>query len=287
MSGDETGGPSAEADVKREAIRAGAVLAGIAAVEDIDRFAPPGHRPGDILRGARSVVVTAGGQPTRGSWHPGSARPQASVGYNRSIAGNSAYRVAHYVEDRFGYRAMPCPSGQVAGHYPYASLKLMAEMAGLGTRSMAGGVILNETYGLLYFGAALTTMPLQADGPLATPVCPDQACIRQWEKKGTTPCLEACPTCLSGQLEDGRIGWMEYRQDLCFPRAQTTAMDSFQKLLLAAMAESDEERRKMIVCGSHFTRAVRSLAYSAELSAQCFECLRRCPVGRRRRHELK
>ena len=281
------GSEIAEAEIKAEAVKAGAVLAGIASVEAVNDYAPVGHRPDDILRGAVSVVVAAGGQPTGGAWFAGSARPQASVGYNRAVAGNAANKVAHFIEQRFGYRAMPCPSGLVAGHYPYASLKLMAEMAGLGTRSMAGGVILNETYGLLYYGAALTTMPLEPDGPLERAVCPHPSCVAAWEKRGVTPCHEACPVCLSGELADGGIGWMEFRQDLCYSRAQTTAMDSFQKLLQSAMDEPDEDARKTIVYGSHFTRAVRSIAYSNELSAQCFECLRPCPVGRKRRYELK
>lgn len=280
-----TGAP--EEEIKAEATMAGAVIVGIAAVDAVNRYAPPGHRPDDILRGAKSVVVVAGGQPTGGAWHAGKARPQASVGYNRSVAAGAAYKVARVIEDRFGYRAMQCPSGLVAGHYPYVSLKLLAEMAGLGTRSMAGGVILNETYGLLYYGAALTTMPLVPDGPLETAVCPHPSCWKMWEKRGITPCLQACPNCLSGELEHGQIGWMEFQQNLCFSRAQTTAMDIFQKMLLSAMDEPDAEERKMIVYGSHFTRALRSIAYSSELSAQCFECLRRCPVGRKRRYELK
>lgn len=277
----------AEEEIKAEAVKAGAALAGIAAVEAVNRYAPPGHRPDDILKGAKSVVVAAGGQPTGGAWRAGRARPQASVGYNRSVAAGAAHRVAHFIENRYGFYAMPCPSSLVAGHYPYVSLKLLAEMAGLGTRSMAGGVILNETYGLLYYGAALTTMPLEPDGPLEQPVCPHPSCQKLWDRKGVTPCLEACPTCLSGELNDGMIGWMEFRQDRCFPRAQTTAMDIFQKMLLEAMDERDEGKRKMLLYGSHFTRAIRSVAYTTELSAQCFECLRRCPVGRSRRQRLK
>jgi hypothetical protein len=276
-----------EEGIKAEALRVGAVAAGIASVDDVNRYAPEGHRPSDLLKGARSVVVVAGGQPSAGAWRSGRARAQASVGYNRSFASSTAQKIAQFIEGRYGYCAMQCPSSLVAGHYPYASLKLMAEMAGLGTRSMAGGVILNEEYGLLYFGAALTTMPLVPDGPLREPVCPHPACVKVWEKKRTTPCLEACPTCLSGELKGGRIEWMEYRQDHCFPRAQTTAMDIFQKLLLEALKEPEESERKAIVFGSQFTRAVRSIAYSAELSAQCFECLRRCPIGRRRRQRMK
>jgi hypothetical protein len=276
-----------EQEIKAEAVKAGATIAAIASADAVNAVAPPGHRPEDLLPGAKSVIVAAGGQPTAGAWFAGTARTQGSIGYNRSAASAAANKIAHVLEERYGYRAMLAPSGLKAGHYPYVSLKLCAEMAGLGTRSMAGGVILNPEYGLLYYGAALTTMPLEPDGPLMDAVCPQPSCWNMWQKRGVTPCLEACPVCLSGELTDGRIGWMEFRQDLCFSRAQTTAMDAFQKMLTEAMAEPDEERRKTIVYGSHFTRTLRTIAYSSELSAQCFECLRPCPVGRKRRYALK
>lgn len=276
-----------EREIKAEAVRAGAAVAGIASADAVNAVAPAGHRPEDLLPGAKSVIVVAGGQPTGGAWFAGSARVQASIGYNRSVASTAANKIAHFLEERYGYRAMPAPSGLRAGHYPYMSLKLCAEMAGLGTRSMAGGVILNPDYGLLYYGAVLTTMPLEPDGPLEEAVCPHPSCVKTWEKRGVTPCLEACPVCLSGELTDGRIGWMEFRQDLCFSRAQTTAMDVFQKMLDAAIAEPDADTRKTIIYGSHFTRSMRTIAYSNELSAQCFECLRPCPVGRKRRYALK
>ncbi len=152
---------------------------------------------------------------------------------------------------------------------------------------MAGGILLNPRYGLLYFNGVITTMPLPEDGPLTEPVCPHSSCIRLWEKKQTTPCLSSCPDCLSGEIREGKIHWMEYRQDCCFPRAQTTSVDVFQKLLLEAVNEPDRDRRKAILFGSHFTRAVRNVAYSSELSAQCFNCLKRCPVVIRRGRKLR
>jgi hypothetical protein len=264
--------------IKEKGLAMEARAVGIASVEAINRFAPPGHRPDDMLEGARSVVVLAGNEPTAGAWKAGTNRVLGSIGYNRSHLGSAARRLAYTIEDRFGYYAIPVPSGNWIGHYPYMSLKLCAEMAGLGSRSMAAGILLNPRFGLLYFNGVITTMPLPPDGPLEEPVCPHESCVRLFEKQGTTFCLSSCPDCLSGEIKDGKIHWMEYRQDLCYTRAQTTAMDVFQKLLLEASNEPDAGRRKAILFGSHFTRAVRSIAYASELSAQCFNCLRRCPV---------
>ena len=276
-----------EADIKERALSLGARVAGIASVESINRYAPEGHRPDDMLRNARSVVVIGGNEPTAGAWRSESNRVLGSIGYNRSQLASAARRLAYYIEEQYGYYAIPIPSGNWIGHYPYISLKLCAEKAGLGSRSMAGGVILNSDYGMIYFNAVITTMPLQADGPVPAPVCPHPSCVRMYDKKKTTPFISSCPVCLSGEIKGGKIDWMEYRQDCCYPRAQTTAMDVFQKLLLEAVNESDADQRKAILFGSHFTRAVRSVAYSSELSAQCFNCLKRCPEIVRHRRKLK
>lgn len=274
-------------EIKEKALSLGARAAGIASVDDINQFAPLGHRPNDMLKGAKSVVVLGGNEPTGGAWRTGSNRVLGSIGYNRSLMASIARQMAYYIEDRFEYYAIPIPSGDKTGHYPYISLKLCAEMAGLGTRSMAAGILLNSQHGLLYFNAAITTMLLPGDGPLNESVCPHTSCVRLWDKKKTTPCLSSCPDCLSGEIKTGKIKWMEYRQDCCYPRAQTTAMDAFQKLLLEAVEESEPAKRKAILFGSHFTRAVRSMAYSSELSAQCFNCLKRCPVVLKRLGRLK
>ena len=265
-------------NIKENVLAMGAKIVGIASVKAINRFAPAGHRPDDMLPKAKSVIVIGEQGPTAGAWKATSHRVLGNIGYSRGQLPALARRLSLFIEDSLGYYAMPIPSEIRVGHYPSMSLKLCAEMAGLGTRSMAAGIILNRRYGLLYFNGVITTMPLKSDGPLDDPVCPHDSCVRMWEKKQATPCLSACPDCLSGEIQNGRIGWMEYRQDCCFPRAQTTSVDVFQKLLLEAINEPNAERRKSIVFGSHFVRAVRSVAHSSELTAQCFNCVKQCPV---------
>jgi len=274
-------------EIKEIALSMGARAVGIASVDSINKFAPPGHRPDDILKGAKSVVVLGGDGPTAGAWRAGGNRVLGSIGYNRSLLASIARKLAYYIEDNYHYYTIPIPTGNWIGHYPYISLKLCAEMAGLGTRSMAAGILLNPQYGLLYFNGVITTMELKEDGPLKIPVCPESSCVRMWQKKSSTPCLSSCPDCLSGEIKDGKISWMEYRQDRCYPRAQSHAMDMFQKLLFEAINEKDINRRKSIVFGSHFSRTVRNLAYSSELSAQCFNCLKRCPVVIKRLSKMK
>jgi len=255
----------------------GARAVGIASVADINGLAPKGYRPDDLLKGAKSVVIVAGGEPSAGAWRAGTHRTLASIGYNRGPMASAARSLSIFMEDRYRHFTIPIPTGNKTGHQPYISLKLCAEMAGLGTRSMAGGIILNAKFGLLYFNGVITTMNLESDGPLEEPVCPAPSCVDLWEKKHTLPCLLSCSDCLSGELKDGKIHSMAYRQHQCYSRAQSNSQDSFQKMLYEAINEPEPGRRKAILFGSHFVQTARSVAYSSDLSAQCFNCMQRCP----------
>ena len=63
-----------EEEIKQFTIEQGADLVGIASVADINRYAPPGHRPDDVLTGAKSVVVFAK-RPIQGAWHSLTTEP--------------------------------------------------------------------------------------------------------------------------------------------------------------------------------------------------------------------
>ena len=119
-----------------------------------------------------------------------------------------ALRLANHVERQFGYYALLNPPGVDRGRNPFISLSLAAELAGCGTRSLAGPV-LNDEYGFMYYSAIVTTLALPADGPATNAVCPAPECVQMWEKEATTPCLSVCSMsdggCLDGKLESGKI----------------------------------------------------------------------------------
>ena len=104
------------------------------------------------------------------------------------------------------------PALSVSGHQPVMSMMLAAVLAGLGTRSLAANIILNPTYGLLYYSACITTLELIPDPMLVQDVCPHPMCVATYRKIGKTPCTAACPSddggCLDGEIdEDGRIAY--------------------------------------------------------------------------------
>ncbi len=275
-----------EEEIKQFGIQRGADLVGIASVADINRYAPPGHRPDDILIGAKSVIVAAGRRTLRGGWRSPDYRTQY---HNRDFAGirfGVTLAMAKFIESKYGYYTL-ADTPPAIGLNPSLSFKLCAEMAGIGTRSLAGSIILNRELGMTNFYACVTTMPLIADGPLEEPVCPDPSCVKLWERRQTTPCLEVCPECLSGELEGERIKWMRYDRRICSTRAQNLSPFSFERLLLESIKEPDPEVRRSMLLGS-FSRNVMQAVATGAVVSQCGECLRNCPICiRARRLKVK
>lgn len=261
--------------------KGGALVVGIA---DAAAFtaAPEGHRPTDFLPGAKSVVVVGGAQPRAADWQSPIASTM-ETGSTSDRINALALKTAHQVERNYGYYALIAPAGVDRGGQPFLSVALAAELAGCGSRSLAGPV-LNGEYGFMYYAALITTLDLPADGPVDQPVCPAPECLEMWTAEGTTPCLATCPIdsggCLGGRIKDGRIAETRYDRARCTTRSQTYWVPGFQKALQVALKEKDPAKRSMIINSSGFTRALWSITYSGVSQAQCFECMRVCPAGR-------
>ncbi len=273
---------SREEEIKRGAISFGAQVCGIADATAFDEETPQGFRPRDLLPNARSVVVVGGAQPRSGEWISPSVDTMTTTSTADRI-NSVARKLAQEIENRYGYYALFVPPGTRKGHQPFLSLMLAAELAGVGTRSLAGPV-LHPVHGFLYYAGVITTLPLNADGRLSEPACPAPSCLEMWERDGTTPCLSVCPAknggCLDGKIENGRIVETYYNRDRCHTRVYTNWIPGFQKVMEEAMSEEDREKRKMLLFGNFFTSTLWSLTFSAQSQGQCFECMRVCPIGK-------
>jgi hypothetical protein len=273
--------PDAAARLKAVALKAGAVVCGIAPVDAFAAHAPAGHRPEDLLPGARAVVVVGGAQPRAGDWLAASPYVLQTMGTTERIQ-SVGRRLAQHIESEFGFYALYVPPGTASGDTPFLSLMLAAELAGLGSRSLAGPV-LNREHGFLYWSAVITTAPLEADAPEAEPACPAPSCREMWEREGTTPCLAVCPGgrggCLEGRIESGRAVRTAYDAARCHTRVHTHWVGGFQKVLEETLNEPDKEKRKMLLYGDFFTRTLWAVTYSSTNIAQCFECMRVCPAA--------
>jgi hypothetical protein len=275
----------AEPTLKAVARKAGALVCGIADATAFAEHAPRGHRPDDLLPGARAVVVVGGAAPREGDWAATSPWVLATMGTTERIQAVGR-RMAQWIESEWGHYALFVPPGTASGNVPFLSLMLAAELAGVGSRSLAGPV-LNREHGFMYWSAVITTAPLAPDVPEAAPACPASPCREQWEREGTTPCLRVCPAsrggCLDGRLEAGRALRTAYDAARCQTRVHTHWIPGFQKVLEETLNEPDPERRKMLLYGDFMTRTLWAITYSSTNIAQCFECMRVCPAA----HGLK
>lgn len=273
--------------IKQFALGAGADVVGVADPHAWDEHVPAGHRPYDILPGTESVIVVGSRGPTAGAWRSPLHRVMEVNGYDfRNDA--AIHRLADNIEDHLGYQAIQAPGLPTGGHQPPFSMMLAAVLAGLGTRSLAANIILNPKFGLLYYSACFTTLKLEHDRMLEQDVCPHTMCVESYRRFGKTPCLASCPSdeggCLDGSIDDdGRIDYSYYDRERCVSRAMNFGINSFQKALAQIVAEDDAETQSTMVQSDFFSRSCSAITHYKESVAQCFECMRVCPIGRQER----
>ncbi|MEE2777490.1 MAG: hypothetical protein VYE73_12110 [Acidobacteriota bacterium] len=270
----------AKAALVEFATRAGAQVCGVADAEAFDA-APEGFRPEDLLPGAQRVFVIGGSAPRAADWASPLHEHQETMGTSDRIH-SLGLKVAKFIESELGYYALFVPPGMNTGNRPFLSIALAAELSGCGSPSLAGP-ILHPQHGLLYYSAIVTTLALPPDGPAREAACPAPACVEMFENEATVPCVAVCPIsdggCLGGEIVDGRFANRRYDTAKCTTRVYTHWVPGFQKALGAALDETDPERRKMILYSSFFTRTLWSMTYASQSQAQCYECMRVCPVG--------
>ena len=280
--------PATQTDqIKQFALGAGANVVGVADPRAWDEYVPPQHRPYDILPGARSVVVVGSRGPTAGAWRSPGHRLMEVNGYDfRNDA--AIHRVADVIESQYDHQAIQAPGLPTGGHLPPMSMMLSAVLAGLGTRSLAANIILNPKYGLLYYSACITTLELEFDAMLEQDVCPHVMCVKSFQNFGKTPCMAACPAeeggCLDGSIDDqGQIESSWYDRERCVTRSMNFGINSFQKALLQIVTQEDPDTRQNMINSDFFSRSCSAITHYKESVAQCFECMRVCPIGRAER----
>lgn len=167
-------------------------------VAGIERFAeaPEGHRPQDILPGAKSVIVMAIKLPQGAvqaifrSYEEGKRYLQCIYGaHGYSLTPNyhlvfAAYRMARFLEKK-GFITVPLPSGPGAGGAPF-SHRHAAVAAGLGILGWHGLFMTPEAGPRVRIVSVITKAEMEPDPLYNGPrLCDPQKC---------QICVKACPT---------------------------------------------------------------------------------------------
>ena len=262
----------------------GALAVGVADLAEIERIAPAGHRPSDLMPKVKSVISIGVGGQTQGAWGV-TAKALTFFGSTESLAYKIAYGMAYYIENKFEVRSIYCPPDldpELGARYPLQSLKLHAEIAGIGARSLAGDILLHPDYGYMYFGSVFTELELEPDKPMAENPCPAPSCVSMYESTGRTPCMKFCPAqCLDGEIdEDGNQTAMDYDMAKC--AEMTQQYEVVPQIIAAAIAaDNPKDRDDALFGGSNKALWYKMSVGSGGLLAQCFECMRVCPVATR------
>ncbi len=262
--------------------RKGALVAGIADLDALERIAPAGHRPSDIMPRVKSVISLGVGGQTQGAWTVPS-KAMAYFGSTETRAYGISYGLSFFLESRYHARSIYCPpdlDNEAGPRVPLQSLKLHAELAGLGARSLAGDILLHPEFGYMYFASVFTELELEPDQPLAENPCPAPSCVNMYKSIGQTPCMKFCPAeCLSGTIDDdGAQVEMNYDMHACAELSQQ--YEAVPKMLADAIRQEDPEAQATALLDpSNKMLWYKMSVGSGGLLAQCFECMRVCPIA--------
>jgi len=272
---------TAKAAIFDYARRKGALAVGVADLEVLEQVAPPGHRPSDLMPRVKSVIALGVGGQTQGAW----SVPAKAMGYFGSTetrAYTVAYGLSFFIEGRFGAPSIYCPpdmDNAYGTRVPLQSLKLHAEVAGIGARSLAGDILLHPDYGYMYFASVFTELELPPDEPMADNPCPAPSCVNMYRQIGQTPCMKFCPVqCLSGKIDEaGQQQEMTYDMAAC---AEMSEQYEALPQMLAAAAQAEDPEQVLMDADNKMLWYKMSVG-SGGLLAQCFECMRVCPIATR------
>ncbi len=204
--------------VKRLAKKEGADLVGMAGAGSF-KGAPKGHRPGDLLKGAESVVVMAVALPAA-AFESAPSR-EYSMSY---MAGNReldriAFKVAKALQEK-GFRAIQIPASP-----PYDLEQMMGDLSHRHAGQLAGvgvfgknSLLLSPRYGpRIRLVSVVTDARLRPDKELSLDLCKEcDRCIRACPAKALLGEGEVDkPKCDDHHIEVGRRLQLDNQELIC------------------------------------------------------------------------
>lgn len=174
--------------LKKKVLDFGADAVGVAGKEGFNQ-APEGHRPEDILKGARCVISLGFAQPNTVIQKAMATQYTRNIFTVASLADQVAHLLTLWLETQ-GYEAIPISArgmymdaltGELRGDLSH---KHTAALAGLGEIGINSLLIHPELGNRLVLSSIVTSAPLLQDKPFSEKLCFGKKCLK---------CVEVCP----------------------------------------------------------------------------------------------
>ena len=188
-------------ELKQLALETGAELVGVTSAEKLEKGSLPGHKPSDLLKTSRSVIILACGRSLNEdrdyvyNWGPGFSLTLISlkdeVKWRRKQAKGCIYAVQDLLR-RKGFNTVIESHGWTG----VLSFKLVAYLSGLGVLGKGNFIVNPELGPLNVLACILTDADLEFDKPLNVDVCKD-----------CTECIKACKYG-AFKKEDNNYSWI-------------------------------------------------------------------------------
>jgi epoxyqueuosine reductase QueG len=254
-------------EIEELILREGADLVGFAPSERFS-MAPDGHRPEDILPGARSVVSFALNVLESTFLTPVPRIYQMSYFLCRQISNAITYKIAKLIEKR-GFHAVMIPATIPVdmtgkkGLFGDFSHRHAAVAAGLGRLGRNTLLVTPEFGPRVWLGTVVTTAPLDPTN----------------EEKGLSSfcdncrlCIDACPV---NALSDNGI-----KASKCAKGGvHALNLSGLIRQIRAVMTEQDPDKRLQIATGPETWELYQSLVCG--MIPSCNRCVIVCPVGKK------
>lgn len=258
---------------------------------------PEGHRPADILPGAKNVIVmirriTNGVVNSMFRFHENKKAPSLSgyTSYGDDLAANFLLvnvvnDVVNYLEDNYaGAVAVPVPFNvqqgmefkNVPGPYfadPYGqgmplNIFKAAQAAGLGEIGWSNRFV-TEKYGpRVNIAAVITNMDLKCDEPFKGKLCDPEKC---------QICVKVCPTCALPAYKEGDGKVADINANACQVASVGYRKEFVKRLgkdLIQGNDPTDEE-----LAAAWSVRPITTPAVEHYPRNNCDKCLIYCPLG--------
>ncbi len=174
--------------LKKKAIDLGADVIGVAGNKGFGQ-APEGHRPEDILKGARCVISLGFAQPNTVIQKAMPTQYTRNIFTVASLADQVAHLLTLWIEKQ-SYEAIPISArgmymaamvGELRGDLSHKHAAVLAGLGEIGVNSL----LVNQEFGnRLMLSSVVTNAPLVQDKPFSDKLCLGEKCFK---------CVEVCP----------------------------------------------------------------------------------------------